>query len=133
MFLNELPRELVSPYLDLAYTLISSDGELAEEELSLMQMYAIELNLDQLPQLSSGKLEDVLQPFLSLALVEKKKIYFELFSLAYADSEFAQAERAMLNQIVSAFDIPREDAAEIENITIKLLFDYEQLGSIING
>ena len=42
MFLCDLPRELVKPYLDLANTLIHADGVVEERESSILQLYAIE-------------------------------------------------------------------------------------------
>ena len=133
MFLCDLPRELVKPYLDLANTLIHADGVVEESESSILQLYATELNLDRLPNLDIVDFANALSSFAGLTQKVKKEVYFELFSLSYADSSCSDEERALLDKARQAFGISTQDAEMIENITIKLLFDYEQLGTVING
>ena len=133
MFLCDLPRELVKPYLDLANTLIHADGVVEESESSILQLYATELNLERLPDLDIVDFENALSAFEGLTQKVKKEVYFELFSLSYADSLCSDEERGLLEKARQAFIISSQDAEMIENITIKLLFDYEQLGTIING
>ena len=133
MFLCDLPRELVKPYLDLANTLIHTDGVVEESESSILQLYATELNLDRLPNLDIVDFANALSSFAGLTQKVKKEVYFELFSLSYADSSCSDEERALLDKARQAFGISKQDAEMIENITIKLLFDYEQLGTVING
>lgn len=133
MFLCDLPRELVKPYLDLANTLIHTDGVVEESESSILQLYATELNLDRLPNLDIVDFTNALSSFAGLTQKVKKEVYFELFSLSYADSSCSDEERALLDKARQALGISKQDAEMIENITIKLLFDYEQLGTVING
>ncbi len=133
MFLCDLPRELVKPYLDLANTLIHTDGVVEESESSILQLYATELNLDRLPNLDIVDFANALSSFAGLTQKVKKEVYFELFSLSYADSSCSDEERALLDKARQALGISKQDAEMIENITIKLLFDYEQLGTVING
>jgi len=133
MFLCDLPRELVKPYLDLANTLIHADGVVEESESSILQLYATELNADSLPDLDIVDFANALSSFAGLTQKVKKEVYFELFSLSYADSSCSDEERALLDKARQAFGISTQDAEMIENITIKLLFDYEQLGTVING
>ena len=133
MVLCDLPRELVKPYLDLANTLIHTDGVVEESESSILQLYATELNLDRLPNLDIVDFANALSSFAGLTQKVKKEVYFELFSLSYADSSCSDEERALLDKARQALGISKQDAEMIENITIKLLFDYEQLGTVING
>lgn len=133
MFLCDLPCELVKPYLDLANTLIHTDGVVEESESSILQLYATELNLDRLPNLDIVDFANALSSFAGLTQKVKKEVYFELFSLSYADSSCSDEERALLDKARQALGISKQDAEMIENITIKLLFDYEQLGTVING
>ena len=133
MFLCDLPRELVKPYLDLANTLIHTDGVVEDSESSILQLYATELNMDRLPNLDIVDFANALSSFAGLTQKVKKEVYFELFSLSYADSSCSDEERALLDKARQALGISKQDAEMIENITIKLLFDYEQLGTAING
>lgn len=132
MFLSELPKELIKPYLDLAFTLIHADGIVRESESSIISLYVKELNLDSLPALEIVDFPKVLPFFNGLPDKVKKEVYFELFSLSYADSSCSEEERALLDKTRQAFGIAAKDAEMIENITIKLLFDYEQLGAVLN-
>jgi hypothetical protein len=66
MFLCDLPRELVKPYLDLANTLIHADGVVEESESSILQLYATELNLDRLPNLDIVDFANALSSFACL-------------------------------------------------------------------
>ena len=133
MFLHDLPSTKVKPFLDAAYTLISADNKVGKEELDVLNLYCIELNLDKLPELQKDDYDILLKEFTDLPEKVKKEIYFELFSLAYADSEYAEEEQALLSKAKEIFEINDKDAELIQNITIKLLYDYEQLGLILNG
>ena len=133
MFLYDIPRDLIKPYLDLAYTLIHADGVVEESEDSILQLYATELNLDHLPEMSIVDFPSTISLFDSLSPKIKKEVYFELFSLSYADSSCSSEERILLEEMRNRFMISSSEAEMIENITVKLLFDYEQLGMIING
>ena len=133
MFLHDLPSTKVKPFLDAAYTLISADNKVGKEELDVLNLYCIELNLDKLPELQKADYDILLKEFTDLPEKVKKEIYFELFSLAYADSEYAEEEQALLSKAKEIFEINDKDAELIQNITIKLLYDYEQLGLILNG
>lgn len=132
MFLSELPKELLKPYLDLAFTLIHADGIVCESESSIISLYAKELNLNSLPALEIVDFPTILSLFNDLPSRTKKEVYFELFSLSYADSSCSTEERTLLDKARQALGISSKDAELIENITIKLLFDYEQLGAVLN-
>lgn len=99
MFLNELPKELIKPYLSLAQALMSADGKFTDEEKNLFSLYAVEMNLSELPEVEIMEVEDILPLFSKLAPADKKKVYFELVSLAYADSDFSDEEKALLETI----------------------------------
>ncbi len=133
MFLHDLPSTKVKPFLDAAYTLISADNKVGKEELDVLNLYCIELNLDKLPELQKADYGVLLKEFAELPAKVKKEIYFELFSLAYADSEYAEEEQTLLNKVQNMFEISDKDAELIQNIAIKLLYDYDQLGLILNG
>ena len=133
MFLCDFPKELIKPYLNLAFTLIHADGVVEESETDILQLYTKELNLDTLPKLELVDYSETLKAFDNLSPKLKKEIYFELFSLSYADSSCSDEERKLLHLVCREFNINEKEAEMLEKITIKLLFDYEQLGLIING
>lgn len=133
MFLNELPEEKRNTFLNMAYTLISADGVFTDVEMQTLQLYTIEFNIEQLPELSTIDYDKALAEFADLPLSMRKKVYFELYSLAFADSNCSNEEKVLLNKAATHWEIPIRDVEELESITRKLLFDYEQLGYVING
>lgn len=132
MFLYHLPESLIEPFLDLAYTLISADGKITEEEQSNFSLYAVELNMEQLPKCKNVNYENELRKFTKLSPSVKKELYFELIALAYADSEYEENERKLLDVVKTKFAITDSDAQKIEDIVIKLINIYNILGSVIN-
>lgn len=132
MFLNELPQELIKPYLSLAQALMSADGKFTDEEKNLFSLYAVEINLSELPEVEIMEVEDILPLFSKLAPADKKKVYFELVSLAYADSDFSDEEKALLETIGKDWNLSSDVKERLERIVERLMIDYELLGEIIN-
>lgn len=133
MFLNDLPKTLIEPYLNLAYTLIYADESCTEEELNALQLYATELGIIQLPEIHKIDFTEALLLFSDLDKSLRKKVYFELFSLSYVDTNCTGNERNLLKNAAQILGITENEVIDIENITMKLIFDYEQLGYIINA
>lgn len=132
MFLNELPKDLIKPYLSLAKTMMSADGVLTEEEIALFSLYATEMNLQKLPEVESGEIDAILPLFEKLSFAEKKKVYFELYSLANADSDVSKEEALLLEDIAMKWGLRSDTKERLERVVERLMIDYELLGDIIN-
>lgn len=128
MFLNELPKELIKPYLSLAQALMSADGKFTDEEKNLFSLYAVEMNISELPEVETMGVEDILPLFSELTPADKKKVYFA----AYADSDFSDEEKALLDVIGKDWNLSSNIKDRLERIVERLMIDYELLGEIIN-
>ena len=67
------------------------------------------------------------------SLKNRKIIYFELFGVAYADTDLDEKELGLLDEVSAALEIGPEVRASLENI-IKSIFDaYKDLGNVLNA
>ena len=130
MYLNELPRENITDFFNLAHTLMCSDGKVDEKENLALQGYVKEFGLEEMPEFQKVDYAETLKKMNTLSYKVKIEIFFELMSLAYIDTEFAFEERTMLEKVAEEFGIEKEKCDKIENITKKLLKIYEKLGEI---
>ena len=133
MFLHVIPNELINTFLDMAYTLIASDGVATEDEERVFGLYATEMNVEKIPKCNVVDYDEVLPKFELLENVKKKEIYFELLSLAYADSKFAEEEHKLLNKVAVAFNIADKEQKQMGEVAYNLLKEYEKLGEILRG
>ena len=90
------------------------------------------MNLSELPEVEIMEVEDILPLFSKLAPADKKKVYFELVSLAYADSDYSDEEKALLETIGKDWNLSSDVKERLERIVERLMIDYELLGEIIN-
>ena len=62
----------------------------------------------------------------------RKIVYFELFSVAYADTEFDEKEKGILDEAYAALGISSNDREFLES-SVKTIFDtYKTLGDVLN-
>lgn len=133
MFLHHLPENLVKSFLDLAYTLIAVDGKITEEEINNFQLYAVELNWNSLPECNIVDYEKVLPDFCHLSETVKREIYFELVALAYADSNYHNSEKNLIEIAQRQFEIDDSVAEAISTVAQNIVWQYAKLGEIIQG
>lgn len=133
MFLHHIPKNLIKNFLNLAYTLIASDGIITEEEKNDFDLYGVELNLLAMPECQIVDYDQALDVFLDMPKAVQREIYFELVALAYADSDFEAREEGLLRKVQNKFDISDKDAQSINNIVVTIVQQYDQLGKILNA
>ena len=133
MFLHHIPQNLIGDFLNLAYTLIASDGIITDEEKKDFDLYGVELNLSVMPECQIVDYEQALDTFLDMPKAVQREIYFELVALSYADSDFEAREEEVLRKVQNKFNISDQDAQEIKHIVVTIVQQYDQLGKIING
>lgn len=131
MFLHNLPKELVKPFLDIAYTVASSDGKIADEEKRTLELYAQELRLEKLPEGNIVDYSETLDKFTSLDAVLKKEVFFELLAMAKADNKVSGGEKDLLDIAAEKLGIESELRKQLEEILDALLQDYRKLGEIL--
>ena len=133
MLLDELTSSEKKAFWNIANVLAASDGRVIEEE-SILKQYSEEMGVDyEFVDPSSVDLKNELTALKASALRSRKIIYFELFGVAYADTDLDEKELGLLNEVSAALEIGPEVRASLENI-IKSIFDsYKDLGNVLNA
>ena len=131
MLLDSLTIEEKKAFWNIANVLSAADGRV-DEEVSILKQYSEEMgvefsfvdpaSVDVAAELNSIKGGDI---------KDRKIIYFELFGVAYADTDFSEKEIAILDQTASALEIADDVRAALEDC-VKGIFDsYRKLGDIL--
>lgn len=131
MYLHNIPKDLVNSFLNLAYTIMSTDKKITDDEMQVFNLYKIELNLEELPECMKVDFETELNKFKDLPKVIKKEVFFELLSLALADSNYDDSEKKLIDMAAKKLSVTKNEAQKIENITFKIMDIYKELGMII--
>lgn len=134
MFLSELSKENQKNYFEVAYALVNADGKITKEELNNLNLYKVEI--PDMLDISEYKIDDVSESIKKLSLLDnktKKKICFELVSLAYTDSEYAVEEKELIKNVISEFEVSDSDCKEMDNIAEGFVNLLNRLEVLING
>lgn len=134
MFLAELSKENQKNYLRVAYALVNADGKVTEEEINNLNLYKAEI--PDMSDINDYKTNSISEPLKELSLLDnktKKKVYFELVSLAYADSEYSDEEKALIKSVISEFGLSDSECKEMDGIAEGFVKLFNRLGALING
>lgn len=130
MFLNELNVLEKKAFLELAHLVAISNGELADEESSLLEAYEKEmeigLNIEDLENLS---LEEIVPMFSSEH--SKRIAFIESIALALADGEYQEAD--LINKIREAFGFSKEYYESVKKWIASFNSIYAQGMELKNG
>ena len=110
MFLAEFSKENQKSYLELALALVNADGKVTDEELNTLNLYRAEI--PDMQDIAAYRTDDVSAAVLSLGKLDersRKKMYFELISLAYTDNEFYDEEKEIINTVKKSFKLMKDD------------------------
>lgn len=134
MFLAELTKENQKSYLELAFALVNADGKVTAEELNTLNLYKAEIV--DMQDIEAYRTDDISAAIKSLSKLDKrsrKKVYFELISLAYTDNEFSDEEKEFINRLKAEFVLSETDCKEMDVIAEELMKMLNKLGDVING
>lgn len=119
MFLNSLNPTEKDNFMKLAVAIIKSDGIVEESEMQILSAYANEM---QIPVCNFDGQDDndkLIREFAINSTPQTKRIVFlELLALVFADGNYATEEKALVQQIASAFELDKafiEQAINIED------------------
>ncbi len=132
MFLAEFSKENQKSYLELALALVNADGKVTDEELNTLNLYRAEI--PDMQDIAAYRTDDVSAAVLSLGKLDersRKKMYFELISLAYTDNEFYDEEKEIINTVKKSFKLMKDDCSKLENIAKGLMNAFKELAQII--
>lgn len=131
MYLNLLTKEEQHSFINLVSALIMADKTFAVEELELFNSYLREIGED-IPFNEKADFGAELEKMNNMSAFKKKKVYFELLSVAKGDSDFADAEKEMMEKARVAFGVSEEQAKTIEGLLDELTGLYKKLGEALS-
>jgi len=133
MLLDELSLEEKKAFWNIANVLASVDGRAVEEE-SILNQYKDEMGVDF--EFVDASLVDVKNELVSISassLRSRKIVYFELFGVAYADTEFDDKEKAVLDEVCAGLELPA-DVRDVLECSVKSIYDtYRKLDEVLNA
>lgn len=127
MFLADLKEREKTTFLNLAYTLIASDGILCKDEIAMMEKYKQEMNLWIPLEESHEETIQSIGVLKSASIVVQKQIIFELVALSYADKDLADAEHEFLKKIGQALDLNADFLNACKTLVAKLVDLYGKI------
>lgn len=132
MLLDELTMEEKKAFWNIANVLASVDGSVMEE-VSILNQYNEEMGVNF--AFIDASLVDVkkeIESIKSSSLRNRKIVYFELFGVAYADTEFDDKEKAVLDEVSAGLDIADDDREVLEQ-SVKTIYDtYRKIGEVLD-
>ncbi|MCH4886138.1 hypothetical protein EZV73_01095 [Acidaminobacter sp. JC074] len=131
MFLHELSNDAKQSFYKLAYTVMNSDNKATKEELKILKLYEKEMALTIDFDLDNT-IEEELKVINTLESSDKKKIYFELMTLAYSDHDYAKEEKDLLTMIGNHINVGPGDQETLRQCAENLTKTYKTLSVTFN-
>lgn len=133
MLLDQLTLEEKKAFWNIANVLASADGRALAEE-SILEQYNDEMGTGfEYPDASQININNELQSIKNSSAKNRKIVYFELFGVAYADTEFTDREKNLLDEICLDLAITDDVRGTLEN-SVRTIFDtYKKLGEVFNS
>ena len=133
MLLDALSQEEKKAFWNIANVVASADGSAVEEE-SILNQYSEEMGDGfEFVDPSGIDIRSELNSIRSSSLKNRRLIYFELFGIAYADTELDEKELGILDEICAVLEISADVRTSLENC-IRNIFDaYKDLGNILDA
>ena len=133
MLLDELSMEDKKAFWNIANVLASVDGRVMEEE-SILNQYNEEMGVNfAFIDASLVDIDKEIESISSSSLRSRKIFYFELFGVAYADTEFDDKEKAILDKVSHGLGIS-DDIREVLEKSVTTIYDtYRKLGEVLDA
>lgn len=133
MLLDGLTKDEKRSFWNIANVVAAADGSISEEE-SILKQYTEEMGGDyEFIDPSSVDIENELNKFKTSELKTRKIVYFELYSVAYADTEFDVKEQELMNKIFASLAISGDDRDDLEDCVKTIFGAYRKLGDVLNA
>ena len=133
MYLSILKKEEKKLFLDLAYSLASADGNIADEEKTIIDHYCDEMEIEKQLPTTVDKSEIVNKLTEVSDMQNKKIIIFELIGLAMADNNYDEAEKEFITEAVSQFELSIDYMESCEKIISEYLSLQAKINNLILG
>ena len=130
MFIKGLSKELQSAFLNLAYTMVYADNQLAEEEKKIFDSYSLEVDVD-MKDAHKVDFAQELAVFDKCNDVIKRRVFFELYAIALIDDVYAEEEKLLVDMMKERFNISDAKMEEMRNGLNNLTNAYKKLEDIV--
>jgi len=132
MYLRTFNEEQQKDFLELAVYLSNVDGEFAESEKELINVYRQEIDLyEEDYEIMNKPLNNIIEGLTKSDPEVKRMIIIELIGLAYADKKIMNQETDLFNTLCKHFDISKDELPNLITNVIELKKIYEKFGSFI--
>lgn len=133
MLLDELSMEEKKAFWNIANVLASVDGRVMEEE-SILNQYNEEMGVNfAFIDASLVDIDKEIESISSSSLRSRKIVYFELFGVAYADTEFDANEKAILDKVSLGLGISGDVRTVLEKSVTTIYDTYRELGKVLDA
>lgn len=133
MLLDELSMEEKKAFWNIANVLASVDGRVMEEE-SILNQYNEEMGVNfAFIDASLVDIDKEIESISSSSLRSRKIVYFELFGVAYADTEFDDKEKAILDKVSLGLGISDDVRTVLEKSVTTIYDTYRELGKVLEA
>lgn len=130
MFIKGLKKELQAAFLNLAYTMVYADNQLAEEEKKIFDSYSLEVDVD-IKDAHEVDFAEELKVFDKCSDLIKRKIFFELYAIALIDEVYTDEEKELVEMMQKRFNISNEKMREMREGLEAVSAAYKKINDIV--
>ncbi|GFP76253.1 hypothetical protein [Clostridium fungisolvens] len=133
MFLSELIIKEKEAFMVVAKEIIESDDKIEKSEEDLLNSYKIEMNLieDDIRDLKI-EVNEAKHTLAGMTTDKKRKVYMELYALAFCDGDYDKKEKEIMDEIKAKFEISDDTQKELETCVNELNLVYKKISAVVN-
>ena len=132
MFLNSLNPTEKDNFMKLAVAVIKVDGIVEESEKQILSAYANEMHIPVCNLDEQSNADNIIKEFAVNSTLQTKRIVFlELLALVFADGNYTAEEKALVQQIASAFELDKAFIEQAINTEDAYMAVYMSLVNLV--
>lgn len=132
MFLNSLNPTEKDNFMKLAVAVIKADDVVEESEKRILSAYANEMQIPVYNIEEQSDTDSIIKEFAMNSTSQTKRIVFlELLALAFADGSYVAEEKALVQQLVDAFEFDRTFIEQAINLEDAYVAAYMSLVNLV--
>jgi len=130
MFIQNLEKEDRKFFLELANYIVKVDGNIAEKEVMMLNLFRKEGELIDY-NFSNLELDEIINYFKDKAMAIKKSVFFEATSIILVDEEIHIREKETLDKLKMELNLTNEDEINAVRIISDLTNAYVEAHKFI--
>lgn len=132
MYLNYLDENEKIAFLKLAYLVAQADGEICENEKTIIGSYLNEMAINDISsKLTNETITSLSEEFKSIK--SRKITILELMSVIYANGVFKETEKVIIDDLIKNFKLTNKFLDDVENWSKSLLLLIDHGTNLILG